>query len=66
VAKVRTRALLCGDVCCGNEEVAYPPLSKTGHVTCAKSLEHRYVGTGLDARWSDPMKRSAMLGEFSL
>jgi hypothetical protein len=66
-AKVRTRALIaCCDKCCGNEEVAYPSLSKTSHVACAKTVEHLFVGPGLDARWSDPMKRSAMLGEFSL
>jgi len=67
VAKIRTRPLsACCDMHCGNEEVAYPALSKTNHVACAKSVEHRFVGSGLDARWSDPLKRSAMLGEFSL
>ncbi len=67
VARVRTRALMaCCDVCCGNEAVAYPALSRTDRVLCAKSVEHAYSGPGLGARWSDPMKRSAMLGEFSL
>ncbi len=66
-ARVRTRALnLCCDAHCGNEQVAYPALSATNHLSCAKSIEHYFVGSGLDARWSDPMKRSAMLGEFSL
>jgi hypothetical protein len=66
-AKVRTRALMaCHDRCCGNEEVAYPSLAKVSHASCAKSIEHFYTGPGLGARWSDPMKRSAMLGEFSL
>jgi hypothetical protein len=67
LAKVRTRALIaCCDAHCGNEELAYPALSRTDHVACAKSVEHHFTGQGLDARWSDPMKRSAMLGEFSL
>jgi len=64
---VKTRALShCCDSHCGNEEVAYPALSRTDRVTCAKSVEHLFTGAGLQARWSDPMKRSAMLGEFSL
>jgi hypothetical protein len=67
VAKVRTRALVaCCDMHCGNEEIAYPALSKADHVACAKAVEHFYSGGGLAARWSDPMKRSAMIGEFSL
>ncbi len=66
-ARVRTKALnLCCDAHCGNEQLAYPALSAADHLSCAKSIEHFFVGSGLDARWSDPMKRSAMLGEFSL
>jgi hypothetical protein len=67
VARIRTRALVaCCDMHCGNEEIAYPALSRADHVACAKSVEHFFTGSGLEARWSDPMKRSAMLGEFSL
>lgn len=67
VARVRTTALNhCTDMHCGNEEVAYPALTRTEEVACAKALEHSFKDAGLDARWSDPMKRSAMVGKFAL
>lgn len=67
VARVRTRSLdICCDRHCGNEEIAYPALSRLESRSCAKSVEHFFNAKGLDARWSDPLKRSAMIGKFSL
>ncbi len=65
--KVKTTALSrLGDAHCGNEEVAYPSLASTDAFRCAKTIVHYYRGKGLNARWSDPFKRSAMVGTFSL
>lgn len=67
VLKIRTQALhVHGDSVCGNEEVAYPSLAKTDKSRCAKTVEHFFGGHGLRAVWSDPFKRSAMIGSFSL
>jgi hypothetical protein len=55
------------DTICGNEERAYPSVSQSTHVECAKTLEHTYSGAALGgARWSDVNRRSAMIGRFSL
>jgi len=54
------------DSVCGNEEKAYPSLSKLTQVTCAKTLKNSYNGSALGLRWSDPNRRSAMLGHFEL
>lgn len=55
------------DTICGNEEKAYPTLSKNSVVTCAKTVEHAYTGKDLGgSRWSQPQRRSAMVGSFAL
>lgn len=65
--KIQTRALHAhSDSLCGNEEVAYPSIATTNRSLCAKTIVHYYRGDGLKARWSDPFKRSAMIGTFSL
>ena len=65
--KIKTMPLAAHcDTLCGNEEVAYPSISKTDAFMCAKTLVHYYRGGGLKAKWSSPFKRSAMVGTFSL
>ena len=66
--KLRTMALSSHcDSICGNEGSFYPSISTGVDVDCAKTLEHAYSGDGLNGvRWSDPNKRSAMVGHFSL
>lgn len=54
------------DSICGNETSFYPALSKLSHIHCAKTVENLYAGTALGRRWSDPNRRSAMLGTFAL
>ncbi|MBI4584861.1 MAG: DUF1326 domain-containing protein [Planctomycetes bacterium] len=66
VLKIRTKALSHGDCVCGNEKAAYPSISKLSTSECAKTVEHFFKGQGLQARWSDPFKRSAVIGAFAL
>jgi hypothetical protein len=54
------------DSVCGNESSFYPSLAKLAHVECAKTIDNAYSGSALGLTWSDPNKRSAMLGTFSL
>jgi hypothetical protein len=66
VAQIVTRSLDERDHACGNEEVAYPPLSKAVTTQPAFTLGHAYKGTGLDTRWDDPNCRSSFVGRFAL
>lgn len=67
VIEVKTQALNAHcDVICGNEEQAYPPLTRNAYVSCAKTVAHAYRGSVLKARWSEPDTRSAMVGSFVL
>lgn len=63
---VSTQPLTHCDKHCGNEVPAYPSLARTQKSSCAKTVEHFFRGDGLGARWSDPWKRSAIVGTFSL
>ena len=54
------------DSICGNEAGFYPPLATVPAVECAKAIQNSYSGSALGPRWSDPNKRSAMVGRFSL
>jgi hypothetical protein len=66
LAQIVTRPLNDGDHFCGNEVVAYPPLSKGVQVLPAYTLGHSFKGAGLDSRWDDPNCRSAFVGRFTL
>ncbi len=66
VAEIATRSLDDGDHKCGNEVLAYPPLSKGVEVTPAFTLGNSFQGKGLDTRWSAPNARSSMVGRFAL
>jgi hypothetical protein len=65
LAEILTRPLDEGDHFCGNETVAYPPLSKGADVLPAYTLGHRFKGKGLNASWDDPNCRSSFVGHFS-
>jgi hypothetical protein len=64
--KIKTAPLASHcDSICGNEEAFYPTLASVAHIECAKTIENYYGGTALGLRWSDPNKRSAVLGQFT-
>lgn len=65
IAKIVTRPLDERDHACGNEVVAYPPLSRAVEAQPAYTLGHEFKGTGLDARWDDPNCRSSFVGHFA-
>jgi hypothetical protein len=65
VARIVTRPLDERDHFCGNEEVAYPPLSKSVEVKPAYTLGHEFKGDGLETRWDDPNCRSSFVGHFA-
>jgi hypothetical protein len=65
LAEILTRPLGAGDHFCGNEVVAYSPLSSGVKVLPAYTLRHNYAGGELDTRWNDPNCRSSFVGHFS-
>ena len=65
VAKIVTRPLDERDHACGNEVIAYPPLSKNVSAQPAFTLGHTFKGEGLQASWEDPNCRSSFVGHFS-
>jgi hypothetical protein len=66
LAQIVTRPLDENDHFCGNEVIAYPPLSLGVKALPAYTLGHEYKGEGLDTRWNDPNCRSSFVGHFSL
>jgi hypothetical protein len=66
LAKIVTRPLDDNDHFCGNEEVAYPPLSRNVTALPAYTLGHEFKGEGLNTVWDDPNCRSSFVGHFSL
>jgi hypothetical protein len=66
LAKILTRPLDERDHACGNEVIAYPPLSKGVSVQPAFTLGHTFKGEGLEANWEDPNCRSSFVGHFAL
>jgi len=66
IAQIVTRPLDERDHACGNEVVAYPPLSKSVDVQPAYTLGHTFKGNGLSTRWDDPNCRSSFVGHFAI
>jgi hypothetical protein len=66
LAKIVTRPLDDTDHFCGNEVVAYPPLSRNVSVLPAYTLGHEFKGQGLNTLWDDPNCRSSFVGHFAL
>jgi Protein of unknown function (DUF1326) len=64
LARIVTRPLDERDHACGNEVVAYPPLSHSVTAQPAYTLGHAFEGQGLDNRWDDPNCRSSFVGHF--
>lgn len=65
LAEVVTRPLCDLDHACGNEVVAYQPLSEGVEVLPAYTIGHSFKGEGLKTNWSDPNARSSFVGRFS-
>jgi hypothetical protein len=65
LAKILTRPLNQTDHFCGNEVVAYAPLSVGVQALPAYTLGHYYKGRELDTTWDDPNCRSSFVGHFS-
>jgi Protein of unknown function (DUF1326) len=65
IAQIVTRPLDDRDHLCGNEDVAYPPLSRSVIAQPAYTLGHEFQGEGLDTRWDDPNCRSSFVGHFA-
>jgi hypothetical protein len=66
LAQIVTRPLDENDHFCGNEVIAYPPLSHGVQALPAYTLGHEFKGQELDSRWNDPNCRSSFVGHFSL
>jgi Protein of unknown function (DUF1326) len=64
VAQIVTRPLDERDHTCGNEVLAYPPLSQGVDAQPAYTLGHTFRGEGLSAQWADPNCRSSFVGSF--
>ena len=65
IAQIVTRPLDDRDHLCGNEVVAYPPLSRAVEARPAYTMGHEFKGEGLDTRWDDPNCRSSFVGHFA-
>ena len=64
LAQIVTRPLDERDHACGNEVVAYQPLSKGVEALPAYTLGHAFKGVGLGSNWDDPNCRSSFVGHF--
>lgn len=64
MAEIATRPFEKTDHVCGNESVAYPPLSKGVTALPAYTTAHRFGGKGLNTTWNDPNCRSSFVGHF--
>ena len=63
-AEILARPLGHCDHLCGNEEVAYDPLSRDVEVQPAFTLRHTFKGKGLNETWSSPDCRGTFAGGF--
>jgi Protein of unknown function (DUF1326) len=66
LARIVTRPLDERDHACGNEVIAYAPLSASVSAQPAFTLGHVFQGEGLGSRWDDPNCRSSFVGRFAL
>ncbi len=65
LAEISTRSLNHNDHVCGNESVAYAPLSQGVKALPAYTTGHKFQGLGLGTTWNDPNCRSSFVGHFS-
>ncbi len=66
LAQIVTRPLDERDHTCGNEVIAYPPLSAGVEAKPAYTLGHSFKGEGLNSQWADPNCRSSFVGHFAI
>ena len=65
LAEIATRPLTEDDHFCGNETIAYKPLSKGVTVEPAYTRENSFKAADLNQKWSDPNCRSSFVGHFA-
>ena len=65
LAEISTRPLGGDDCVCGNEVIAYQPLSEGVEVQPAYTVDHAFRGTGLGSTWAAPNARSSFVGHFA-
>lgn len=65
IAEINSRPLGDGDHYCGNEDVAYAPLSKDVSVKPAYTVAHSFRGKDLGTTWDDARCRGTFAGTFS-
>jgi hypothetical protein len=65
LAEIATRPLGADDCVCGNEVIAYEPLSEGVEVQPAYTLGHSFRGDALGSTWAAPNARSSFVGHFS-
>jgi hypothetical protein len=66
LAHIQTRDFTGADHVCSHEDAFYDPLTELDHAMPAYAIEHDYQGSGLNATWRSPDKRSAYVGTFHL
>jgi hypothetical protein len=65
LAEMNTRPLEATDHVCGNEVIAYQPLSKGVQAQPAYTLVNAFKGKGLDTNWDDHNCRGSFVGHFA-
>jgi hypothetical protein len=65
LAEISTRPLDANDCICGNEVIAYQPLSEGVEVLPAYTVTHSFRGNGLGSTWAAPNARSSFVGHFA-
>ena len=64
LAEMNTRPMEPTDHVCGNEVLAYAPLSRGVSAVPAYTLSNVFKGAGLGTQWDDHNCRSAFVGTF--
>ncbi len=65
LASILSRPLDHEDVFCGNEVIAYEPLSEGVQAKPAYTLSHSFKGKGLNTTWNDHNCRGTFVGHFA-
>lgn len=65
LASILTRPMDDADHTCGNEVVAYAPLSAGVDALPAYTMKHEFRGEGLETRWDDRNCRGSFVGHFA-
>ncbi len=65
LAEINTRPMEATDHVCGNEVLAYAPLSRGVSVTPAYTIANVFKGKGLNTQWDDHNCRGSYVGQFA-